>query len=137
MDCLYCGRNMVNSVMLRSNAHFCVPKHQTEYWKLRRKMERQQKRALDAMTELNSVLYGSTDLALLATDMLADIAAAAGAAGEGITWKCRECGQMVFMRPVHGEPCDYCDHEAWSVILPGMTNRGEFAPAPAIFSNPQ
>lgn len=118
MNCLYCGKNMIYSTMLRSDAHFCTPEHQTEYWKLRRKMERQQKRALESISALTDVLYGSTQLALVAANMLADIAGAAGSAGASITWKCRECGQTVFVRPAHGETCDYCDHEEWSVILP-------------------
>lgn len=118
MNCLYCGKDMIYNMMLRSDAHFCTPEHQIEYWKLRRKIDRQTKRALEAVIALNIVLQGNTSLALLAADSLTDIYLAASFVGAGITWKCRECGQTVFIRPGNRETCDYCGHEEWSVILP-------------------
>jgi rubrerythrin len=114
--CHYCGRDL--DYTQRSDSKFCDDTCRSAYHAERRRMQRAEERAAEAILALGDILTGESDNALPARDTLTRLRAAVDTYLGAIFWECRKCGQRTYERPTSDTACSFCGESSWAITLP-------------------
>lgn len=119
-NCYFCDKPIPEGAKL--GTRFCSDKCKDDHFNALRKMERAEKRALEAIATLRQEMTKSRYLGSLTRDYLEQIQESAYSAKNGITYECVNCGQRTFEPPTHGTKCAFCGKFEFKMITKGNRN---------------
>lgn len=108
---------------LRVDSQFCSDTCRHDFHNTHKKVLRAHNRAVESIAYLKTVLHGVGEEPAAVLKLLEDLQAVVNDASAGVKWKCKECGQYLFMKPQKGQVCDFCQHDKFAVIMPARLKK--------------